>query len=274
MRSSTSSTPTDRRTRRVGDSQGSPLFRRDGSVRHDGRMLDEALHTAQAFRQGEDAAALEKPPGFGKAAAENRGDHATETAVIWRAASGAEGATAAPDRSPVPQRGAVPATRRFAGHWRNGVPSGGSVFRPRSARKESNGPAIAPTAFCRNASRSPRSRSSPTTATPPITSECPFRYFVAECTTISKLWSSGRWRYGVAKVLSATARMPRSRARRRSPQDRRLEHRIARRLHPDHARIRANGVGQFGRIRQICKRHFQPRRALADPLEKPERPPV
>ena len=39
-----------------------------------------------------------------------------------------------------------------------------SVFRPRSARKLSNGPEIAPTAFCRKRSRSASSLSSPTTA--------------------------------------------------------------------------------------------------------------
>jgi hypothetical protein len=61
-----------------------------------------------------------------------------------------------------------------------------SVFRPRSARKLSNGPAIAPTAFCRKPRRSrrPSRRASPadfaTTATPPITSEWPVQYFVTE----------------------------------------------------------------------------------------------
>ena len=44
----------------------------------------------------------------------------------------------------------------------------------------------------------------PTTATPPITSEWPFRYLVVECTTMSKPSSSGRCTHGLAKVLSAT----------------------------------------------------------------------
>jgi hypothetical protein len=83
-----------------------------------------------------------------------------------------------------------------------------SVFRPRSARKLSNGPATPPTAFCKYAScsASGASRSSlPITTTPPMMSEWPLRYLVAECTTMSKPCSSGRWIQGLAKVLSATA---------------------------------------------------------------------
>ena len=74
---------------------------------------------------------------------------------------------------------------------------------------------MAPTAFCRKASRSRHSacRSSPPTiATPPITSEWPFRYLVVECTTMSKPSSSGRCTNGLANVLSATAIKPCSRA--------------------------------------------------------------
>jgi hypothetical protein len=37
---------------------------------------------------------------------------------------------------------------------------------------------------------------------PAITSECPARYFVAECITISAPKSNGFCKYGVAKVLS------------------------------------------------------------------------
>ncbi len=47
---------------------------------------------------------------------------------------------------------------------------------------------------------------------PPMTSECPLRYLLVEWTTASAPSSSGRWRYGVAKVLSTTQRAPRSRA--------------------------------------------------------------
>ena len=59
--------------------------------------------------------------------------------------------------------------------------------------------------------RSPSS-ASPTTATPPTMSECPFRNLVAECMTMSAPSSSGRWIQGVAKVLSTTTRIPRPRA--------------------------------------------------------------
>ena len=78
---------------------------------------------------------------------------------------------------------------------------------PRSARKLSNGPWIAPTAFWMKPSRSRSGwwrASVPTTATPPITSEWPFMYLVVECTTMSMPSSSGRWTMGLAKVLSHT----------------------------------------------------------------------
>jgi hypothetical protein len=41
-----------------------------------------------------------------------------------------------------------------------------------------------------------------------MTSEWPPRYFVVEWTTMSAPSSSGRWRYGVAKVLSTTTSAP------------------------------------------------------------------
>ncbi|MNY02362.1 hypothetical protein D3C86_1349330 [compost metagenome] len=85
------------------------------------------------------------------------------------------------------------------------------VFTPRRVRKASNGPAMAPTAFCRKPRRSASSAFCPTTAMPPITSEWPLRYLVVECSTMSKPSSSGRWIHGLAKVLSATQMMPRAR---------------------------------------------------------------
>src|ERR1043165_10273396 len=45
---------------------------------------------------------------------------------------------------------------------------------------------------------------SPTTTIPPTMSECPFKYFVAECTTRSQPNVKGCWIQGVAKVLSST----------------------------------------------------------------------
>ena len=41
---------------------------------------------------------------------------------------------------------------------------------------------------------------------------CPFRYLVVECSTMSAPSSSGRWKYGVANVLSTTSRAPARRA--------------------------------------------------------------
>ena len=45
-------------------------------------------------------------------------------------------------------------------------------------------------------------------ATPASTSECPFRYFVAECITMSAPHSSGRQFTGVATVLSTSTFAP------------------------------------------------------------------
>ncbi|SKZ58031.1 Uncharacterised protein [Mycobacteroides abscessus subsp. abscessus] len=47
--------------------------------------------------------------------------------------------------------------------------------------------------------------SSSVTRAPPTTSEWPPRYLVVECSTTSAPSSSGRCRYGVAKVLSTTS---------------------------------------------------------------------
>ena len=78
-----------------------------------------------------------------------------------------------------------------------------SVFSPRRTRNESSGPGTAPTAFCRKASFSCRS-SRRSTSAPATTSLWPFRYLVIECATMSNPSSSGRWKNGVAKVLSQT----------------------------------------------------------------------
>ncbi|MNC95886.1 hypothetical protein D3C83_131110 [compost metagenome] len=43
-------------------------------------------------------------------------------------------------------------------------------------------------------------------------SECPFRYLVVECSTMSAPWAMGRWKKGVAKVLSTANRAPARRA--------------------------------------------------------------
>src|SRR5678816_3165512 len=83
-----------------------------------------------------------------------------------------------------------------------------SVFRPRIARNESNGPATAPTELCRNAICSANALLPPATTTPPTMSEWPLRYFVAECSTRSAPYSSGRCRIGEQNVLSTTKIKP------------------------------------------------------------------
>ena len=87
-----------------------------------------------------------------------------------------------------------------------------SVFRPRRARKLSNGPCTPPTAFCRKVICSASSVSSPTTSMPPTMSEWPLRYLVAECMTMCAPRSSGRCSIGDENVLSTASRMPRLRA--------------------------------------------------------------
>ena len=82
-----------------------------------------------------------------------------------------------------------------------------SVRRPRSARKQSNGPGTAPIAFWRNRSRS-ATAGSRVTATPRTVSLWPARYFVAEWKTMSAPRSSGRWSAGEANVLSTTTQRP------------------------------------------------------------------
>ena len=82
-----------------------------------------------------------------------------------------------------------------------------SVLIPRRTSHESNGPGTAPSDFCRKRRRSAIVGSFVATK-PPITSECPPRYFVVEWRTTSAPSSSGFCRYGVAKVLSTTTIAP------------------------------------------------------------------
>jgi len=77
--------------------------------------------------------------------------------------------------------------------------------------RQSNGPGTAPTAFWTNLSRSYQSCER-VTATPPITSEWPLRYFVVECTMKSAPSSKGLWLAGVANVLSTATSAFRRRA--------------------------------------------------------------
>src|SRR5215211_6320424 len=83
-----------------------------------------------------------------------------------------------------------------------------SVRRPRWTRKQSSGPGTAPTEFWTKRTRS-WSAGSATITAPPTTSEWPPRYLVVEWTTASAPSSRGRWRAGVAKVLSTQTRASR-----------------------------------------------------------------
>ena len=74
---------------------------------------------------------------------------------------------------------------------------------PRSASQQSIGPGTPPAAFWMKPSRSARS-SRLVTSMPPTMSLWPFRYLVVEWSTMSAPNSSGRWKNGVAKVLSTT----------------------------------------------------------------------
>ena len=147
------------------------------------------------------------------------------------------------------------------------------VFTPRSARKLSNGPAIAPTEFCRKPSCSRHSAwrsSAPTMAMPPMMSEWPFKYLVVECTTMSKPCSSGRCTSGLAKVLSATAMMPRARQMSAmAAQVGQLQHRVGRRFDPHHLRFRAQRGQQVLGIGQVDIAELVAGRAPAHALEQP-----
>jgi hypothetical protein len=88
-----------------------------------------------------------------------------------------------------------------------------TVRMPRITSQQSNGDGTAPAAFWWKRSFSSRS-SRRVASSPLITSECPDRYFVAECMTMSAPSSSGRCRNGVANVLSTTVSAPETAATR------------------------------------------------------------
>src|SRR5690606_16404930 len=74
----------------VADAQHRPRLRRHGGMRHDGRVVHEALHAAQAFGERKDLAAFEKRPRLLEAALdEERHDAAmgghlrTGRLVLW-----------------------------------------------------------------------------------------------------------------------------------------------------------------------------------------------
>ena len=118
-----------------------------------------------------------------------------------------------------------------------------SVFSPRRTSHESNGPGTAPSEFWRKARRS-ATVGSFVAAKPPTRSEWPPRYFVVEWTTMSAPSSSGRWRYGVAKVLSTTTTAPAGVGGvgdRADVDD--VQQRVRRGLEPDEARALVDRLG-------------------------------
>ena len=90
IKSRTSSTPTDSRTSESVMPSFSPLFFRHGGMRHQRRMIDQAFHAAQAFRQSKQVRVLKKTPRSGEVSFQNDGDHPAEPAhllpgqiVLW-----------------------------------------------------------------------------------------------------------------------------------------------------------------------------------------------
>ena len=83
-----------------------------------------------------------------------------------------------------------------------------SVLVPRSTSHASNGPMMAPAAFCTNFSHSMCSSRTQTTM-PPTLSLWPLRYFVVLWMTMSAPRARGCCRHGLAKVLSTTSARPR-----------------------------------------------------------------
>ncbi len=192
IRSSTFSMPTESRTSVSPMPSVGAHLGWHRAVRHQRRMLDQALDAAEAFGQREQPAAFEETARIVERPVEFGRDHAAEGAHLLLRQRVLGVARQTRDRTRGAPWDAVPARRRSASadaQWRS--IRNASVLRPRSARNESNGPWMAPTAFCRNASRSRSSSLVPTIATPPTMSEWPLRYFVVECTTRSKPYSSG-----------------------------------------------------------------------------------
>src|SRR5699024_12538882 len=79
----------------------------------------------------------------------------------------------------------------------------GNVLNPRNKSQASNGDKTAPKPFLVVSAISVMISSLPT-ATPAMTSPCPFKYLVALCTTMSQPKSIGRCKYGDENVLSTT----------------------------------------------------------------------
>ena len=89
-----------------------------------------------------------------------------------------------------------------------GANAGKSVRIPRVSSHASKGPSTPPICARIALIRSHSGDSSRVLSVPAITSECPFRYLVAECITMSAPSSKGRVSTGVATVESTATRAP------------------------------------------------------------------
>ena len=127
---------------------------RDRGVGHDRRVLDQAFDAAEALGQGEEL-------GSAPARAASRPGRGSGSPVIMppkpricRLASACCGWLARPGIDDALARRRAASSQRATASAFSQCRSmrSASVFRPRSARKLSNGPAIAPTAFCRKVS--------------------------------------------------------------------------------------------------------------------------
>ena len=174
----------------------------------------EALDAAEALGEREDLAALEETPRARESVAQLEGDHAAEAAAHLAPRQRVlRMRFAAPGRRTRATFGlALEPARQFERVVAVPLHAHASVLMPRRTQEavERTGDRTDRVLQERQALAQLRGASSLlTTATPPITSEWPFRYFVVECTTTSKPSSSGRWKYGLMKVLSAHAQEPR-----------------------------------------------------------------
>ena len=85
---------------------------------------------------------------------------------------------------------------------------GNRVRMPRMSSHASKGPSTPPICARMDLMRSHSGVSSRALSVPAMTSECPLRYFVAECITMSASNSNGRVRTGVATVESTATMEP------------------------------------------------------------------
>ena len=157
---------------------------------------------------------------------------------IWRAAISCPGWSEGPGRDALDGGVLREEAPRQRGRSRSGAPSGAPASSGRAARASSRTAPARRRATSAGTSGARRwsGRSWPTK--PPITSEWPPRYFVVEWTTMSAPSSSGRWRYGVANVLSTTHERPGGVRRLGGLADvDHVQERVRRRLEPDDARL-------------------------------------